>query len=420
MKKERLIKKYLPVQPYDMAGLEAWFSQMAAQGLYLVKADVERAHFRPGPPKTGVRYALDVTGFYDIDRERNENYAQMGWDYVTTLKLSLMVSMYYVYRSEDGAVPALHTDPVTQSTTVAKLIRRLRHTLIFLVILQAFLFRNELSALFADPWSAPRFLLLRTEQAALWLALMISYVLMLLIPFCHKLWGLGKVRRQLAAGIPLEREKRRRRVPASLYTWGLIALAAVWVAISLGLRPNQPSVLSGPEEWTFPHVTLAQALEGTEVGPVELESPYDKMLHPDTFRTSFLCPEQYSWGQWGECCTPGGARETGLSLDLYRARSTQAAQLLMICLESAYNKGLSDFEKRQDGLVNCSAFTLRSDFHTVSAQGLDSLRTMEYQIDNDPVTTCWLGQRGDQVFQLVCQGIPDPERVLELLTAQLD
>lgn len=420
MNKERLVKKYLPVQPYDMAGLEAWFSQMAAQGLHLVKADVERAHFRPGPPKTGVRYALDVTGFYDIDRERNENYAQMGWDYVTTLKLSLMVSMYYVYRSEDGAVPALHTDPVTQSTTVVKLIRRLRRTLIFMVILLAILFRNELSALFADPWSAPRFFLLRTEQAALWLALMIPYVLMMLIPFCHKLWGLGKVRRQLAAGIPLERETRRRRIPASLYTWGLVALAAVCVAIILYLEPIQSRRLSGPEEWAFPHVTLAQALEGTEVGPLALESPYDKMLHPDTFRTSFLCPEQYSWDQWGASRTPGGARETGLSLEFYRARSPEAAQLLMTCLESAYNKELSNFEKRQDGLVNGSTFTLRTDFQIVPAQGLDSLRTMEYQIDAAPVTTCWLGQRGDQAFLLVCRGIPDPERVLELLTAQLD
>lgn len=202
MKREQLVKKYLPVQPYDMAGLEKWFSDMAAQGLHLVKADADSARFRPGVPRTGVRYALEVTGPGDIDRERNEDYAQMGWDYVTTLKASLMVSMYYVYRTENPGAPALHTDPVTQSTTVAKLVRRLRRTLVFLTVLLAVLLRNELAALLSDPWSFPRFLLLRTETAALWLAVMVPYVLLMLIPFCHQLWGLGRVRRQLAAGIP--------------------------------------------------------------------------------------------------------------------------------------------------------------------------------------------------------------------------
>ena len=50
---------------------------------------------------------------------------------------------------------------------------------------------------------------------------------------------------------------------------------------------------------------------------------------------------------------------------------------------------------------------------------VDILRLFEYQTDDEPVTFCWLGRKNDQVFLLTCRGIPDPERVLELLAAQL-
>lgn len=420
MKRERLVKKYLPVQPYDMAGLEKWFSDMAAHGLHLVKADADSARFRPGVPRTGVRYALEVTGPGDIDRERNEDYAQMGWDYVTTLKVSLMVSMYYVYRTENPGAPALHTDPVIQSTTVAKLVRRLRRTLVFLAVLLALFFRNELAALFSDPWSAPRFLLLRTETAALWLAMMVPYGLLTLIPFCRQLWGLGRVRRQLAAGIPLKEETRRRRIPVSVLYDGLLVLVVVCVAISLGLRLNRPRALSGPEEWTFPHVTLEQALAGTGAGPATPESPYDKMLHKDTFRRSFLCPEQYSWNQSGEAVFGGVSQEVFLSVDYYRSLSPEVSRLLFTCLEADYRRSISDYKKQQEGLYLGFAVTLLSDFHEVPAHELDILRLFEYQTDDDPVTFCWLGRKNGQVFRLLCRGIPDPERVLELLAAQLD
>ena len=419
MKREQLVKKYLPVQPYDMAGLEKWFSDMAAQGLHLVKADADSARFRPGVPRTGVRYAMEVTGPGDFDRERNEDYAQMGWDYVTTLKASLMVSMYYVYRTENPGAPALHTDPVTQSTTVAKLVRRLRRTLVFLTVLLAVLLRNELAALLSDPWSFPRFLLLRTETAALWLAVMVPYVLLMLIPFCHQLWGLGRVRRQLAAGIPLKEKTRRRRIPVSVVYNGLLVLVVVCVAISLGLRLNRPRALSGPEEWTFPHVTLEQALAGTGAGPAALESPYDKMLHKDTFRRSFLCPEQYSWGQGGKAVFDGVSQEVFLSVNYYRALSPEASRLLFTCLEADYRRSISDYKKQQEGLYLGFAVTLLSDFHEVPAHELDILRLFEYQTDDEPVTFCWLGRKNDQVFLLTCRGIPDPERVLELLAAQL-
>lgn len=57
-RKEKLVKKCLPVEPFDMAGLAKWLSDMAAQGLYVQKLNGEWAKFRPGPANNRVRYAL--------------------------------------------------------------------------------------------------------------------------------------------------------------------------------------------------------------------------------------------------------------------------------------------------------------------------------------------------------------------------
>lgn len=93
--RETLIRKIIPVELFDMAGLEHWLSDMAAQGLHLVKLNHDTARFRRGEPVSGVRFGLEITGVADIDRERNAAYQEAGWTYVTTLR-----NLYYVYRTE--------------------------------------------------------------------------------------------------------------------------------------------------------------------------------------------------------------------------------------------------------------------------------------------------------------------------------
>ena len=41
--RETLIRKIIPVELFDMAGLEHWLSDMAAQGLHLVKLNHDTA-----------------------------------------------------------------------------------------------------------------------------------------------------------------------------------------------------------------------------------------------------------------------------------------------------------------------------------------------------------------------------------------
>ena len=58
--------------------------------------------------------------------------------------------------------------------------------------------------------------------------------------------------------------------------------------------------------------------------------------------------------------------------------------------------------------------TILQPFQAVSYPGLDELLRMEYRTDSDPVTRCYLGRKGDQVFKLVLRDVPSPESCLEL------
>lgn len=408
--------KFIPVQLFDMAGLEAWLSSMAEQGMYLEKLSQNRARFRHGPPRRGVRYALDITGWSDIDNERNENYAQMGWRYVTTL-----VGLYYVYQSDSPEAPPLHTDPVTQSETLAPLIRRLIRSSVLSLFLLLFGFRDSLAALYADPWSLPRFVLLRTEYALLLALVLLPAVFLLFIPQLRQLRALRKLRRQLAAGIPLDRERRWPRfLPPIAFDLGIFVLLALALTARLCLEPRLGRTLTDIEDLDLPHLTLSQAVgEGGDFRVIP-ESPYDRMLRTNTVFSSLLTPEQLVWQEGGRVLSPEFTGEAFVSVSYYRVRFPRTAPVLLEGLSAEYRRRLSALQRQQDGLVVHTTFTIKQEFQPVSGSDFQELQLMEYQIDDGPATRCYVGRMGVQVFRLVCRGIPDPDRCLTLLSGQME
>ena len=414
-RKETLVKRYLPVEVFDMAGLAEWFSAMAAQGLHLVKLSENRAQFRPGPPKAVVRYALDVSTCYDIEPERNENYAQMGWDYVTTLH-----GMYYVYRSEDPSAPGLHTDPVTQGGTLTKLIRRQRRALPLSLACMAFIMRDELRTLFAAPWSVPQFVILNTERALLWLVLTVTWLLLVLLPTLRRLRKLKQLRRQLLDGIPLEECRRWQRLfPPVLLVCGPLVLMAAVLAVYAATVPRLTRQLSSTEEWTFPHVTVEQALDGSGAHDITIYGP-PEMLIANTRSSSLLCPEQYDWAQMGSAQLGDSLLEPAIFLDFYRTYSERTAEVLLPALQSELERSLErNKRQREDSMLGLDLIILQP-FESLSRPGLDELLRMEYRTGSDPVTHCYLGRNGDQVFKLVLRDVPDPETCLDRLVEQMD
>lgn len=188
--RETLIRKIIPVELFDMAGLEHWLSDMAAQGLHLVKLNHDTARFRQGEPVSGVRFGLEITGVADIDRERNAAYQEAGWTYVTTLR-----NLYYVYRTERADAPPLHTDPVTQSETLTPLIRRTRRSRLFLTLWLLFCFRPTLVKLITQPWVMEQYVVLETGMFLTLLVLLADWAILSLLPKTNSLKRWKRMRR---------------------------------------------------------------------------------------------------------------------------------------------------------------------------------------------------------------------------------
>ena len=69
------IKKKLPYELYDVAGLEDWFSQMAAEGYHLVDCWQSKAEFTVATPKENVRFRLEAVQTYQYDWNKDRAYA---------------------------------------------------------------------------------------------------------------------------------------------------------------------------------------------------------------------------------------------------------------------------------------------------------------------------------------------------------
>ncbi len=409
--RERLVRKILPVEVYDMAGLEHWLSHMAAKGLHLVNLNQETARFRRGKPAPYIRFGLEIAGSCTLDQERNQAYEEAGWTYVTTLQ-----SLYYVYRTEEASAPPLHTDPVTQSETLRPLIRRIRRNRIFAVLWLLFCFRETLVKAVTQPWVLGQYMVLKTGLFLTLMVMLAGWALLSLLPQTNSLKRLKKMKRRLADGVPLK-EGRRDRAPRVVLGWcaAALLLSAPFLAAAGSARSAQN--LSGPEEWTFPHVTLARAFHGE--ADITLDTP-QMMTRYNTRTASLLCPEQYDWVQRGEIRSPGYSGGAVVSVDFYRTRTDWAAEWLFSSLSAEEAHYPEKFQKNQDGFVHPSVLTVLQPFRTVDRPGLDGLEYTVLQYNDDPPSHIYLGQRGSQVFRLLCRGVPDQAECLELFLAQLD
>lgn len=78
-KRKRIIRKLLPVSPFDSAGLEAWFSDMAGQGLFVIRTGYYFANFQRQEPRNLV-YKLEPCDQYRDENEIAEQYRLAGWE----------------------------------------------------------------------------------------------------------------------------------------------------------------------------------------------------------------------------------------------------------------------------------------------------------------------------------------------------
>ena len=409
--REKLVRKIIPVEIYDMAGLERWLADMAARGLHLVKLSSETAQFRRGEPTPGARFGLEIAGFYGIDPERNAAYGEAGWTYVTTLS-----NLYYVYRTERAEAPPLHTDPVTQGETLTPLIRRTRRSRIFVVAYFLFCFRKTLVEVVTQPWILGQYAVLKTGLLLTLILLLAGWFIFALLPQTNSLKRWKRMRRQLADGVPLK-EGRRDRAPIVVLNWCVTALCLILPVLTTVASARSVYRLSGPEEWTFPHVTLEQAFHGE--ADITLDTP-QMMTRYNTRTASLLCPEQYDWWSSGEVRSDGYTGDAIVAVDFYRTRTDWAAEWLFSSLRTEEAREPEQFRKNQEQFIHPTVLTVHQPLQAVALPGLDSLEYTILQYDDDPLNHIYLGRRGNQVFRLLCRDVPDQAECLELFLAQLD
>lgn len=350
----RTVWKPVPCPVYDVAGLQSWLEEMAAEGLLLhrFRLGSNFAVFFGGEPKA-VRYRLSATrrlpGLLDSaisdhpdlpDEEEWQLSAAAGWRFVTGL------AEFYIYRCEDPAAPELNTDPQVQALSY-KYARsnarwRLALALFYLFCYPRIIFRGQ-------------FFLFMVEFG--WLGA--AYLLFLLLFFWDAAANavrLERLTRRLKQGEAVGsgkdwRQGRGRffgyRVLTGLVTVLLVAsLAALWVSDLPGSREHQTPL----QEYTspLPFATLEDLAEGTFQYQAESEYSHNRVgvYHGP------LAPTRYSLEQHGTVRRDSQLVLDGhLYVDYYRAAAPWLArQLAKELPRSSYSKRSLSESYSRDGV----------------------------------------------------------------------
>ncbi len=231
--KDRLFR-LPPCPPYDVEATESWLEDMAAQGWMLEKDSIFLgvAVFEKAEPAP-VRYRLEASarrvGDFDDyggapDPEAEEMNADFGWEYVARR------GQFHIYRSPAGGGPELHTDPRVQALAIKSLERRQIHQLLsLLLILVVNLFAVQLRG---------GSLLLSAAAAGLPITLLTAFLALWLIAApVREAVHLGRLKKRLAAGVPLRHDGDWRRGRTAYYARLLIHLLLflTWLLVLLHL-----------------------------------------------------------------------------------------------------------------------------------------------------------------------------------------
>lgn len=381
---DKLVRKFLPVQLYDIHGMELWFEDMSAQGLILDSFGIRSAIFRVGDPEPGVRYRLEPMTYWDrsLDYEKNEAYAQEGWEYVDFIS-----KYYYIYRCRDSSAPDLHTDPITQSLVFDRMFKRRLPVFLLLIPMRVF---NYLSLPFDIAKNGPQ--IMSEIRYSLVLIPWLEIINLLLIPwaiavtaaFLWRTWKIWQLRCRLKRGIPLDEGRRYpRSLVRSAASWCFPAVCLLLIFLIVFFRSVPPFTYY---QMLKPETQLPAPL--FSLYDVELEEGYELPLNndyersPSPFSVNYSVAQGFGWkGGWrGNLYT----QEAQLEIVLYDTRSPAFALAVM--------------DRRRP-----------EDWHTLSHPGVDELYS-NAPLHGEPSQELLIlqGRAGNQYFALYIGGVKDP------------
>ena len=416
------MKKFCPYPLWDIRGMELWLCQMADNGFLLEKSpgfmSVGRFTFQPSEKAKGVRFRLDPVGRGWELSDRAANYRELGWQFVGRIS-----NLYAIYRCDAPSVPDLYTDLESLGWAMKKLLRQQWLALPLCLIWALWLMHSDLALLFTAPAVLLMRLILHSDLIPLYLILWIL-ILGDVWKICRYTVQFTRLRRRLAKGQepPIQRPTYP-QLRENLYA---LTFAVLLLLVMLFLFRKDGSfsnrLLSGQEEWDFPHVTLLEVMpEGTQLREYD---PLEKLFH-DTFTSSYLAPEQYDTRQSAMARLPDGtSRNVVLSLQYIKARSPELADWVYTGKVQEWHQKLEEYQENwEENTSTLHQDTPACDFFTegpLSYPGLDQLTRFTYQFsDEDYPRACYVGQLGEQVFLMWVRG-PEVEKPLELLTERIN
>ena len=140
----KCIRKFTPVSPYDIQGLESWLEDQSLRGLFLVKFGTTFSIFAQGVPKR-TRYRVEYCKPYYTDeppQDLLDLYRDFGWEFVCWAgNIDLPI-----FRTQDPQAEEPHTDPSLQGTLLEKVAERLKRAFLHDAILLLAVFSLMLAA----------------------------------------------------------------------------------------------------------------------------------------------------------------------------------------------------------------------------------------------------------------------------------
>ena len=407
----KCIRKFTPVSPYDIQGLESWLQDLALQGLYLAWFRPLFSTFVQDTPRQ-VRYRVEFCKEADRDgppQDLKDLYRDFGWDYVGRAWDSTLL----IFRTRDSRAEELHTDPMTQSYVFDRYLKRhLRAFFAFLVLALGQLaytigfdrdsltltLPNFLEQLVLDTQYVVPFLL-----ADLWSLLVITPVVY------FRFWKLWKLRDKLAMGVPLEEGQRHPRSLARTVAFFAVPIT-LWCVGTLGvfIPPYQQTALTPDRPTPAPLVSLYDL----ELDPAIQDPEFRSNLVETSLSPLAVKQDLNQWTYWEEPDDPTAS----ISIDYVDAVSPTFAGWVL------------DSWKRTDEVEDGIPW------QEASRPGLDRLYIYievpvgpseydvgdhHYTVNQFADTYYWLGQAGDQVFRLTVRGTVPPEEALALLLERM-
>ncbi len=424
---DALTKKYVPCALWDFAGLQAWLNQQAQAGYALERwpgrSFIGRVSFRRDPEAPHTRYCLDPIGELIGEtelRDRAASYREFGWHYVDRIG-----KLYAIYRTDDPAAQNLYTDPESLDWAMKKQMRFAWVSVIVWILWVAVIFRKDWPLLLRWPEEYLMNLILRAEILIPLYGILLILVITAVSGGIGTLLGVRQTKAYLRQGqwppVSSRHYPEFCRFLLTAITAGALVLFLVFLGVSGVLHTR---VLSGPEEWAFPHVTLEEVLPAG----ASLRA-YDnrELLHSDTFDHSLLAPEQYDVAQGGKVTREDGTvTKTRLYQEHVRTLSPALAQAVYRGRVTAHRHTLEEYRINWEENTSTLHSNLPNAFdsmaeESVSYPGLDGLTRFTYQFsDERHPNVVYIGLAGERVFVLNCSGAADSQEALSLLVQRLD